>query len=89
VRARLRLAVAAAARDGDTDAATAVVREGARRGLDAGELLAVAERHWPRPPLRTRVRHTAGRWATGGARWAWRHRPRRRAGVLVERESRP
>jgi hypothetical protein len=89
VRARLRLAVAAAAHDGDTDAATAVVREGVRQGLDAGELLAVAERHWPKPRLRTRVRHAGTRWATGGARWAWRHRPRRRAGVLVERESRP
>jgi hypothetical protein len=89
VRSRLRLAVAAAARDGDTDAATAMVREGARQSLDAGELLAVAERHWPKPRLRVRARHAGMRWATGGARWAWRHRPRRRAGVLVERESRP
>jgi hypothetical protein len=89
VRSRLRLAVAAAARDGDTEATAALVREGARHGVDGGELLAVAERHWPRPRLRTRARHAAGRWATGGARWAWAHRPHRQAGALLHRGSRP
>jgi hypothetical protein len=87
VRSRLRLAVAAAARDGDTEATAALVREGVRRGVDGGELLAVAERHWPR--LRTGARHAAGRWAVGGARWAWTHRPHRQAGALLHRGSRP
>jgi hypothetical protein len=90
VRSRLRLAVAAAASDGDTDAATALVREGVRQGLDAGELLAVAERLWPRPRLRTRARHAGRRWAVGCARWAWRHRPRRRAaGSVAQQEGQP
>jgi hypothetical protein len=89
VRTRLRLAVAAAARDGDTEATAALVREGARHGVNGGELLAVAERHWPRPPLRTRARHAAGRWAVGGARWAWTHRPHRQAGALLHRGSGP
>jgi hypothetical protein len=87
---RLRLAVAAAARDGDQDATIALLREGRRHGVDATVLLAVAARHWPKPRLRTRARQTSQRWAIGCAHWAWTHRPRRRAAVVVaERERRP
>jgi hypothetical protein len=86
---RLRLAVAAAARDGDQAATLALIREGRRCGLDATVLLAVAARHWPQPRLRTRARQASQRWAVGCARWAWTHRPRRQARVLAERESRP
>jgi hypothetical protein len=87
---RLRLAVAAAARDGDQAATVALLREGRRCGLAVTVLLAVAARHWPQPRLRTRARLAGQRWAVGCARWAWARRPRRRAAaVVVERESRP
>jgi hypothetical protein len=86
---RLRLAVVAAARDGDRDATVALLREGRRCGLDATVLLAVAARHWPQPRLRTRARQASQRWAVGCARWAWTHRPHRQDRVLAERESRP
>jgi len=46
---RLRLAVAAAARDGDPDATGALVREGSRHGVDVTELVAVAEAPGPSP----------------------------------------
>jgi hypothetical protein len=85
---RLRLAVAAAARDGDQATAAALVREGERRGLDAAELIAVAERHWPRPALHRRAWRAGRRGMAAGLRRL--HRPRRRpAGVLAEREGRP
>jgi hypothetical protein len=86
---RLQLAVAAAAHDGDQAATAAIIREGARQGLDATVLLAVATRHWPQPRRRTRARQASQRWAVGCARWAWAHRPRRRPRVLVEQERRP
>jgi len=86
---RLRLAVAAAARDGDRDATVALLREGRRCGLDATVLLAVAARHWPQPRLRTRARQASQRWAVGCARWAWAHRPHRQAVVVAEREGQP
>jgi hypothetical protein len=87
---RLRLAVAAAARDGDQAATVALLREAPRQGLDATVLLAVAARHWPTPRLRTRVRQASQRWVVGCARWAWSRRPHRRAvAVMAERESRP
>jgi hypothetical protein len=85
---RLRLAVAAA-RDGDQAATTALIREGARHGLDASVLLAVAARHWPKPRLRTRARQAGQRWAVGCVRWAWSRQPHRRAAVVVaERDGR-
>jgi hypothetical protein len=80
--ARLRLAVAAAAHDGDQDATAALIREGARRGLDAGELVAVAERHWPRPRLHRRAWRAGRRWTAGRLRRL--HRPRHR--VVAEQE---
>jgi hypothetical protein len=84
---RLRLAVAATARDGDQAATAALVREGARQGLDAGELVAVAERHWPKPALHRRAWRAGRRWTVSRLRRP--HRPRRPAGVLLEREGRP
>jgi hypothetical protein len=84
---RLRLAVAAAAGDGDQAATAALVREGERRGLDAGELLAVAERHWPKPAPHRRAWRAGRRWTA--ARLRRLHRPRRRPVVVVEREGRP
>jgi hypothetical protein len=84
---RLRLAVAAAAGDGDQAATAALIREGERLGLDAGELLAVAERHWPKPRVHVRAWLAGRRWTASRLRRL--HRPRRRAVVMVERESRP
>jgi hypothetical protein len=86
IGARLRLAVAAAARDGDRDATTALLREGARQGLDAMQLFAVAARHLPTPRLYVRALRASRRWA--GERLRRRHRPRRPA-VVAEREGRP
>jgi hypothetical protein len=84
---RLRLAVAAAAGDGDQDATTALIREGACQGLDTGELVAVAERHWPKPRLAVRALRAGRHWTV--ARLRRLHRPRRRAGVLAEQEHQP
>jgi hypothetical protein len=85
---RLRLAVAAAARDGDQATTAALIHEGERRGLDAAELLAVAERHWPKPALVRRAVRAGRRWTA--ARRRRLHRPRRRpAGVPARREGRP
>jgi hypothetical protein len=87
---RLRLAVITAALDADVPAATALIREGQRQGLDAAWLLAVAARHWPPPSLHVRVGRAGRRWAASGGRWAWARRPRRRmAGMLADREARP
>jgi hypothetical protein len=83
---RLRLAVIAAAREADTAATAALLREGRRQGLDAAWLLAVAARHWPPPRLHVRAGRAGRRWAVGGARWAWRHRPHRQSRVLAGRE---
>jgi hypothetical protein len=87
--ARLRLAVAAAARDGDQDATAALVREAARRGLDAGVLVAVAERHWPPPWLPVRAGRAGRRWAVAGARWAWAHGPTVRPSPWSSRSANP
>jgi hypothetical protein len=81
---RLRLAVAAAAGDGDQAAAVALIREGARQGLDATTLLAVAARHWPQPRLPVRAWRAGRRWTA--ARLRRLHRPRRPAVVVVEQE---
>jgi hypothetical protein len=83
---RLRLAVAAAARDGDQDATSALVRQAPAHGLNVSELLAVAEAHWPKPRLHRRAFRVGRRWAA--ARWRRLHRPRHRA-ALVEPEQRP
>src|SRR4029453_3375186 len=80
---RLRLAVAAAARDGDQDATATLVRQAPAHGLDVSELLAVAEAHSPQPRLHPRAFRAGRRWAA--ARW---HRPRGRA-ALAEPEHRP
>jgi hypothetical protein len=85
---RLRLAVITAARDADAPAATALIREGQRQGLDPTWLLAVAARHWPPPRLHVRAARAGRRWAASGAHWAAR-RPRRRAVALVEQERQP
>ena len=84
---RLRLAVAAAAQDGDQDATTAIIREGARQGLEVAELVAVAEQHWPKPRVHRRAWRAGRDWTA--ARLRRLHRPRRRAGVLADREARP
>jgi hypothetical protein len=83
---RLRLAVAAAARDGDQAATAALVREGPRHGLDTAELVAVAEAHWPKPGLHRRAWRAGRRWTAARARRL--HRPRGRA-ALAEPERRP
>jgi hypothetical protein len=89
VRYRLRLAAAAAARQADTETTAALVHEAERRGLSSAELVAIAEHHWPKPRLRTRARQAGNSKATGGAHWAWTHRPRRQAVGLVQQERQP
>jgi hypothetical protein len=87
---RLRLAVITAARDADAPAATALIRQAQRQGLDAQWLLAVAARHWPPPRLPVRVWRAGRRWTASGARWVWARRPRRRAArLLAGREAKP
>src|SRR5215211_7871581 len=81
---RLRLAVAAAARDGDQDATAALVRQAPAHGLDVAELVAVAEAHWPKPRLHRRAFRAGRRWTTAGLRRL--HRPR---AALVEPERQP
>jgi hypothetical protein len=84
---RLRLAVAAAARDGDQAATAALIREGARQGLDGMQLFAVAARYWPVPRFYVRAWRAGRRWTTDRLRRL--HQPRRRPAVVVaERESR-
>ena len=83
---RLRLAVAAAARDGDQDGTAALVREGPRHGVEAAELVAVAEAHWPKPGLHRRVWRAGRSWTMTRLRRL--HRPRGRA-ALAEPERRP
>jgi hypothetical protein len=84
---RLRLAVAVAARDGDQEATAALVGEGVRQGLDAGQLVAVAQAHWPKPRLHVRAWRAGRRWTAARARWL--HRSQGRTGVLAEREGQP
>jgi hypothetical protein len=83
---RLRLAVAAAARDGDQDATATLVRQAPAHGLDVAELLAVAEAHWPKPRLHRRAFQAGRRWTT--ARLRRLHRPRGQA-ALAEPERQP
>jgi hypothetical protein len=84
---RLRLAVAATAHEGDQAATAALVHAGAHCGVDAGELVAVAERHWPKPALHRRAWRAGRRWTA--ARRRRLHRPRRQAVVTAEREGQP
>jgi hypothetical protein len=84
---RLRLAVITAAREGDAHAATALIREGQRQGLDPGWLLAVAARYWPPPRLRVRAWRAGRRWITGSLRRL--QRPRQPATAAAAREARP
>jgi hypothetical protein len=81
---RLRLAVAAAARDGDQEATATLVRQAPAHGLDVAELLAVAEAHWPKPRLHRRALQAGRRWTT--ARLRRLHRPR---AALAEPERQP
>jgi hypothetical protein len=82
---RLRLAVITAAHQADVPAATALIREGQRQGLDAAWLLAVAARHWPPARLWVRAWRGGRRWATGSLR---RHQPRQPAAAAATREAR-
>ena len=86
---RLRLVVAAAARQTDTQTTISIKHEAERRGLSSKELFAVAEHHWPQPRLHTRARRAEQRWVVGCARWVWTHRPRRQAVGLVQQLRRP
>jgi hypothetical protein len=84
---RLRLAVAAAARDGDQATTIALIHQGRCCGLDATVLLAVAAR--PLAPTAAADPRPPSGAAVGGVRWAWARRPHRRAAVVVvEREGR-
>jgi hypothetical protein len=87
VRYRLRLAVAAAARQADTEQTAALLREAERRGLDGAELFGVAARHWPKPRLRVRAWRAGRRGTTGSLRRF--HQLRQAASAVAEREARP
>jgi hypothetical protein len=78
--------VAAAARDGDQDATSTLVRQGPAHGVEVAELLAVAERSWPKPGLHRRAWRASRRWTT--ARLRRLHRPQGQA-ALAESERRP
>jgi hypothetical protein len=54
--------VAAAARAADHDTVTALLAHAQALGLPAGELAAVAARHWPAPPLHRRLGRAGRRW---------------------------
>jgi hypothetical protein len=83
---RLRLAVAAAARDGDQDTTATLVRQAPAHGLEVAELVAVAEAHWPKPRLHRRAWRAGRRWTAARVRRV--HRPRGQA-ALAESEHRP
>jgi hypothetical protein len=83
---RLRLAVITTARHADVPAATALIREGQRQGLDPSWLLAVAARHWPPARLWVRAWRGGRRWATSSLRR--RHQPRQPAAAAATREAR-
>jgi hypothetical protein len=83
---RLRLAVAAAARDGDQDATATLVHHGPAHGVDVAELVAVAEAHWPKPRLHRRAWRAGRRWTAARVRRL--HRPRGRT-ALAEPERQP
>jgi hypothetical protein len=76
---RLRLAVAAAARDGDQEVTAILVRQAPAHGVDVSELLAVVEAHWPKPRLHRRAFRAGRRWTA--ARVRRRQRPRGRAAL--------
>jgi hypothetical protein len=59
---RLRLAVAAAARQADHATVTALLSHAQALGLPTGELAATAARHWPAPPLHRRLGRAGRRW---------------------------
>jgi hypothetical protein len=84
---RLRLAVAAAAHDGDQEATAALVGQAPAHGLEVAELLAVAEAHWPKPRLHRRAWRAGRRWTV--ARLRRLHRPHRQSSVLAGREPQP
>jgi hypothetical protein len=87
---RLRLAVAAAARDGDRETVQALLTDAARRDLSTAELLAVAERHWPAPALPRRLTRAGRRWTAAQVRRAMRHlRHRHVAGRAAPPRPRP
>jgi hypothetical protein len=83
----LRLTVAAAAQDGDQEATAAIVREGVRQGLDAAELVAVAEQHWPKPRIPVRAWRAGRRWTVTRLRRL--HQPQRASAPVIQREGRP
>jgi hypothetical protein len=86
---RLRLATITAARHAALPTTQALLHQAQHQQLDPSWLLAVAARHWPPPHLVVRVARVGRRWAIGCARTAWAHRPRRPAGTIAQRESRP
>jgi hypothetical protein len=92
VRSRLRLATAAAAREGDRATVTALLTHAQALGLPTGELAAVAERHWPRPALPRRLGRAGRRWTAAQLRRAMRHlrhTPQSALGSRPEREPQP
>jgi hypothetical protein len=83
---RLRLAVAAAARQGDAEQVTALVQQASRHGLAEATLVAVARASWPPRAWPVRAATAGPRWiAHRVGRW---HRSRPARSRVVEKVSR-
>ncbi len=67
---RLRLAVATAAREGDSEAVTALIHHGVGLGLAEGTLVAVARANWPPAAFPVRACRAGMRWLRARARRA-------------------
>jgi hypothetical protein len=78
---RLRLAVAAAARDADADQITALIGQASRHGLAEATLVAVARAYWPPRPWPIRAATAGPRWLARKLRQRHRSWPARRRAV--------
>jgi hypothetical protein len=76
---RLRLAVAAAARDANADEVTALIGQASRHGLVEATLVAVARAYWPPRPWPIRAAAAGPRWLARKLRQRHRSRPVGRA----------
>jgi len=78
--------VAVAARQADHDTVTALLTHAQALGLPAGELAAVAARHWPAPALPRRIARAGQRWTAAQLHRASRRLRHQRS---ARQESRP
>ena len=86
---RLRLAVASAAREGDSEQVTALIHHATSLGLAEGTLVAVARANWPPRAWPLRAATAGPRWLAGQTRRLHRPARRRGGGRVAEREGQP